>query len=149
MTAFRRLFAVPGLPPIPARWADEQLTVRTGVRVTSARPERVVATMPVDGNRQPYGRLHGGANAVLAETVGSIAAELNAGPGRQAYGRELSCTHHRPATAGVVTAVCTPVDVGDAASTFAIEITDERGRVTCTATLSCVVRRQRHAPPPE
>ena len=68
-----------------------------GIEITEWDPKRVVGTMPVAGNLQPYGLLHGGANATLAETIGSVAAALNAPDGRVALGLELSCTHHRAA----------------------------------------------------
>jgi uncharacterized protein (TIGR00369 family) len=96
--------------------------------------------MPVDGNRQPLGLLHGGANAALAETIGSVAAVLNAPDGRIAVGLELSCTHHRAAREGRVIGVCTPLHVGRSTSTFEIVITDEESRRTCTARLTCIVR---------
>jgi len=121
--------------------------VRVGLQVVEARPERVVGTMPVTGNRQPYGLFHGGANALLAETIGSIAAELNTEHGRVAFGRELSCTHHRSATDGIVTGVCTPLEVCRSSSTFEIVITDSEGRRTCTARLTCAVRRRPSAIP--
>ncbi|WP_278256103.1 hotdog fold thioesterase [Nocardioides convexus] len=75
-------------------------------------PERVVATMPVEGNTQPYGLLHGGASVVLAETLGSVAAALHAGPDRFAVGTDINATHHRSATSGVVTGVATPLHRG-------------------------------------
>jgi uncharacterized protein (TIGR00369 family) len=113
---------------------------RMGLEITELSPERIVATIPVAGNRQPYGLLHGGANAALAEAIGSVAAVLNAGPGRAAVGLELSCTHHRAARSGLVTGVCTPLHVGRTTSTFETVITDEDGRRTCTARLTCLVR---------
>ncbi|HEX3790040.1 MAG TPA: hotdog fold thioesterase [Pseudonocardiaceae bacterium] len=113
---------------------------KLGLKLLSAAPERVVGTVPVEGNRQPYGLLHGGANAALAEALGSVAAVLNAEPGRIAVGLELSCTHHRAARSGLVTGVCTPLHVGRSTSTFETVITDEDGRRTCTARLTCVVR---------
>nr|WP_168590266.1 hotdog fold thioesterase [Saccharopolyspora sp. ASAGF58] len=122
--------------------ADEQLTERMGIEIVEWDPDRVVATMPVAGNRQPYGLLHGGANAVLAETLGSIAAALHAGADRIAVGLELSCTHHRAATEGVVTGVATPVHRGRSTATFDIVITDEKDRRTCSARLTCVLRDQ-------
>jgi 1,4-dihydroxy-2-naphthoyl-CoA hydrolase len=125
---------------MPDQWADEQLNTRMGVEIVEASPERVVGTVPVKGNRQPYGLLHGGANAVLAETLGSTAAALNAGPDRAAVGLELSCTHHRAAVDGLVTGVCTPLHVGRSVSTFQIVITDQHGLRTCTARLTCVLR---------
>ena len=127
------------LPPVPAEWADEQLPARLGIRITDLDPNKLVGTMPVAGNRQPYGLLHGGASAVLAETLGSIAAALNARD-RAAVGIELSCTHHRAARDGLVTGVCTPLHVGRSTSTFEIVITDSEGRRTCTARLTCVLR---------
>lgn len=141
MFASRRPFQLDELPPIPAKWAGQQLSVKMGIKVLEARPERVVGTMPVTGNRQPHGLLHGGANAVLAETLGSIAAELNAEPARAVVGVELTCTHHRAATTGTVTGICVPLKVGRSLSTFEIVISDEQGRRTCTSRLTCVVRR--------
>lgn len=124
---------------VSQQWADEQLNTKIGVQIVEAKPERVVGTMPVAGNRQPYGLLHGGANAVLAETLGSIAAAMNAGAHRAAVGVELSCTHHRAATDGLITGVCTPLHVGRRMSTFEIRLTDARGRATCTARLTCML----------
>lgn len=117
-----------------------ELNVRLGVRFVEVRPDRIVATMPVEGNRQPFGLLHGGANAALAETLGSVAANLNAPPGRIAVGLELSCTHHRAARDGVVTGVCTPLHLGRGTSTFEIVLSDADDRRTCTARLTCVLR---------
>jgi 1,4-dihydroxy-2-naphthoyl-CoA hydrolase len=113
---------------------------RMGLEIIELSPQRIVATIPVEGNRQPYGLLHGGANAALAEAIGSVAAVLNAGPGKAAVGLELSCTHHRAARDGKVTGVCTPLHVGRTTSTFETVITDEDGRRTCTARLTCLVR---------
>lgn len=120
--------------------ADEQLANAIGILVTDWNPARTVATMPVRGNRQPYGLLHGGANAVLAETVGSTCAALNAGADRITLGLELSCTHHRGVRDGTITAVATPVHVGRSTVTVDIVLTDEAGRRTCTARLTCIVR---------
>ncbi|WP_156756310.1 hotdog fold thioesterase [Actinokineospora pegani] len=118
--------------------ADQLLADKLGIEVVDWTPARLVATMPVEGNLQPYGLLHGGANAVLAETVGSIAAALNAPEGKLVVGLELSCTHHRAARSGVVTAVCEPLHLGRSTSTFEIVITEESGKRTCTARLTCV-----------
>ena len=117
----------------------ELLADRMGIAVTDTDPNRLTATMPVAGNRQPYGLLHGGASAVLAETVGSMAAALHAGPDHIAVGIELNCSHHRSATQGLVTAVCTPLRVGRTVSSFEIVLRDERDRRICTARLTCAV----------
>lgn len=113
---------------------------RIGLTLVEAGKDRVVGTLPVDGNRQPYGLIHGGANASLAETLGSIAAAINAGPDRAVMGVELSCTHHRAAREGLVTGVCTPLHVGRTMSTFETVITDDQGRRTCTARLTCLIK---------
>jgi uncharacterized protein (TIGR00369 family) len=120
--------------------ADQQLNDKVGMKLLEATAERVVGTIPVEGNLQPYGLLHGGANAVLAEALGSTVAALNAGPGRAAMGLELSCTHHRAVRSGTVTGVATPLHVGRGTITAEIVLTDDEGRRTCTARLTCVVR---------
>ena len=119
---------------------DQQLNDKIGMEFVELSAERVVATIPVAGNLQPYGLLHGGANAVLAEAVGSMLAAANAGEGRIAVGLELSCTHHRAVRSGTVTGVATPAHVGRGTVTASIVLTDDKGRRTCTARLTCVVR---------
>lgn len=122
------------------RWADEQLTERMGIKIIESDPVRMVATMPVAGNRQPFGLLHGGASAVLAETLGSMAAAQWGLPDRVPLGVELSCSHHRAATEGEVTGVCTPLHRGRTVATFEIAISDEQDRRICTARLTCLLR---------
>ncbi|TDV42583.1 PaaI family thioesterase [Actinophytocola oryzae] len=132
---------IPGnLPGIRQDLVDQWLPNRMGIEITEWQPDRVVGTMPVAGNLQPYGLLHGGANATLAETLGSTAAALNAPDGKVAMGLELSCTHHRAALSGHVTGVATPIHTGRSTSTFEIVITDEAGKRTCTARLTCILR---------
>jgi 1,4-dihydroxy-2-naphthoyl-CoA hydrolase len=97
------------VPEIEVQYPDEQLAARMGIEITEWTKERVVGTMPVTGNRQPFGLLHGGANGVLAETLGSTAAAMHGWPERLPVGLELSCTHHRSALDGLVTGVCTPL----------------------------------------
>jgi uncharacterized protein (TIGR00369 family) len=127
------------LPALPPELTAEQLSEKLGIEVVSWDLERVVATMPVKGNRQPFGLLHGGASAALAETLGSMAAALHSMPERFPVGLELSCTHHRGVTEGLVTGVATPLHVGRTASTFQIVISDESGRRACTAQLTCIL----------
>ncbi len=116
------------------------LTGRMGIRIVSASRERVVGTMPVEGNTQPYGLLHGGASCVLAETLGSLGSALQAGPDRITVGIEINATHHRAAPSGQVTGVATLAHGGRTLSTFDVVITDEDGRRVCTARLSCLHR---------
>jgi 1,4-dihydroxy-2-naphthoyl-CoA hydrolase len=116
------------------------LADRMGIRIVEAVPGRIVATMPVEGNTQPFGLLNGGASAVLAETLGSIAGTLHAGPGHFVVGLDLNCTHHRAATSGTVTAVTTPLSEGRTVASYQTQITDDAGRLICTARLTCLVR---------
>ncbi|MGC5012842.1 PaaI family thioesterase [Streptosporangium sp. DT93] len=118
----------------------DTLVDRMGIEITEASPERVVGTMPVEGNIQPYGLLHGGASCVLAETLGSTGAAMHAGAGRIAVGVEISATHHRSATSGLVTGVATRVHGGRTLATYEIEIVDEQGRRVCSSRLTCMLR---------
>ena len=127
--------------------ADQQLNDKVGMKLLEATAERVVGTIPVEGNLQPYGLLHGGANAVLAETLGSTLSALHALPERLPVGLELTCTHHRAATEGLVTGVARPLHVGRSTSTTEIVITDAQGRRTCTAKLTCLHRDTRPSAP--
>ena len=128
----------------PPAWAPTDsispLDDKLGITITDYDPDRLVATMPVEGNQQPYGLLHGGATCALVETVGSWAAALAAGPDRQVVGIELNASYLRAATSGVVTAVCTPVRRGRTLATFLIEITDESGRPTATGRLTTLTK---------
>lgn len=116
------------------------LAERMGIELIEVGAQRTVARMPVEGNTQPYGLLHGGASAVLAETIGSVASAIHAGPGRVALGLELNCTHHRAQREGVVTGVATPAALTRNVASYDIRITDEAGKPVCTARLTCLLR---------
>jgi 1,4-dihydroxy-2-naphthoyl-CoA hydrolase len=116
------------------------LMERMGIEVLEASPERLVATMPVEGNTQPYGLLHGGASVVLAETLGSIGAGLHAGPGRIAVGLDINATHHRAARSGLVTGTATLLSAGRTLVSYDIVVTDDAGRRTCTSRITCLLR---------
>ena len=88
------------------------LMERMGIVFTEVGTERLVATMPVEGNTQPYGLLHGGASVVLAETLGSFGSVLHAGPQKVAVGIDINATHHREARSGVVTGTARPLHLG-------------------------------------
>jgi len=116
------------------------LMERMHIELVEAGAQRIVGRMPVEGNTQPYGLLHGGASAVLAETLGSYGAVLHAGAGRIAVGIDLNVTHHRAVTSGVVTGVATPVHLGSTVTTYEVVISDERDRRVATARLTCLLR---------
>src|SRR5436190_10658005 len=118
----------PGVAAGPGVDFPGALNERMGVTVIEASAERVVGTMPVEGNTQPYGLLHGGASAVLAETLGSVGSMLHGGPAKLAVGVDLNCTHHRGVRSGLVTGVATPVHRGRSTATYEIAITDEQDK---------------------
>jgi uncharacterized protein (TIGR00369 family) len=125
---------------LPALFSAGHLGTRMGVEIVEASAERVVGTMPVEGNTQPYGLLHGGASAVLAETLGSVGSMLHGGSSKIAVGVDLNCTHHRGARSGLVTGVATPLHRGRSTATYEIVISDDEGRRVCTARLTCLLR---------
>jgi 1,4-dihydroxy-2-naphthoyl-CoA hydrolase len=113
---------------------------RLGIVFTEAAAGRVVGTMPVSGNTQPYGLLHGGASVALAETLGSIGAMLAAGPGRAAVGIDINATHHRAVRSGLVTGVATQLQAGRTTACYEVVVTDESGRRVCTSRITCQLR---------
>jgi len=119
--------------------SKDTLVERMGIAIVEATAERVVGTMPVAGNTQPYGMLHGGASCVLAETLGSLGSALHAGPGRYTVGIEISATHHRPAQNGRVTGVATRLFGGRTVTTYEVIISDASGRRVCTSRLTCLL----------
>ncbi|MEV7679297.1 hotdog fold thioesterase [Streptomyces sp. NPDC088341] len=125
---------------LPALFSAGHLGSRMGVEIVEASAERVVGTMPVEGNTQPYGLLHGGASAVLAETLGSVGAMLHGRSSKIAVGVDLNCTHHRGVRGGTVTGVATAVHLGRTTTSYEIVITDEQDRRVCSARLTCLLR---------
>lgn len=119
------------------------LAAKMGIVFREMTAERMVATMPVAGNEQNAGLLHGGAHLVLAETLGSIGALLHTagrfGRVRPVVGIEISATHHRAVRSGVVTGTCTPVHLGGTLTTHEIVMTDEAGRRLSTAKITNMV----------
>jgi 1,4-dihydroxy-2-naphthoyl-CoA hydrolase len=111
-----------------------RLNEKMGVELVELSVERVVATMPVAGNTQPFGLLHGGAS------LGSLGSGLHAqGMGKMPVGVDINATHHRSATSGVVTGVATPVHLGRTTACYEVVITDERGKRVCTSRITCAL----------
>jgi len=125
-------------------WATQRgmgaLAEKMGIVFTEFAIERSVATMPVEGNTQPVGLLHGGAYVVLGESLGSMAANLHAGPGRLAVGVDINATHTRSATSGVVTGVCTPIHLGRSMAVHEIVVSDDQGRRCSTIRITNMIR---------
>jgi uncharacterized protein (TIGR00369 family) len=115
------------------------LNDKMGIELTEISAERVVGTMPVAGNTQPYGLLHGGASVVLAETLGSVGSAVHAAPDKLSVGIEINATHHRSATSGTVTGVATAIHLGRTTASYEVVITDERGKRVCTSRITCAL----------
>ncbi|WP_338039593.1 hotdog fold thioesterase [Nocardioides houyundeii] len=115
------------------------LNAKMGVELLEISAERLVATMPVEGNTQPYGLLHGGASVVLAETLGSMGAAVHAHPDRIPVGVDINATHHRSARSGTVTGVATAIHLGRTSAAYEIVISDEQGRRLCTSRITCAL----------
>jgi len=113
---------------------------RMEIEFLEASPERVVARMPVKGNTQPYGLLHGGASVVLAETLGSLGSAMHAGPDRVAVGLDINATHHRAVRSGFVTGTATALSLGNTLACYEVVITDEADRRVCTCRITCLIR---------
>jgi len=115
---------------------------RMGIELSEATADRVVGTMPVEGNTQPYGLLHGGASCVLAETLGSVGAVMHGQTVDRpfAVGVDINATHHKGARSGLVTGVATPVHRGRTMATYEVVITDDSGERVCTARITCLLR---------
>ncbi len=118
----------------------DSLMHRMGIEMVEASAERLVATMPVAGNTQPYGLLHGGASVVLAETLGSFGAALHAGPGKAVVGLDINATHHRAARSGIVTGIATPITLGRTLACYEVVVTDDGGKRICTSRITCLIR---------
>lgn len=110
-----------------------ELDEKMGVKILEQSVERVVATMPVEGNRQSFGLLHGGASLAVGEAVGSWAAVIHASTlGKTAVGVDVSATHHKSARNGTITITATPIHLGRTLTTHEVLITSDDGGRLCT-----------------
>lgn len=116
------------------------LAERMGIEFLEFTVERGVARMPVEGNTQPIGLMHGGAYVVLGESMGSMMANLHAGAGRLAVGVDINATHTRSATSGWVTGVCTPLHLGRSMAVHEIVVSDDQGRRCSTVRITNMIR---------
>ena len=120
------------LPPVP-------IHDRLGIQIVAATVDEVRGTIPVSGNEQPFGTLHGGASVVLAESLASIGSALHAGPDRGVVGIEVSASHHRAAREGLVSGRAVPLHLGRQLATWQVELRDHDGALTCTARVTCMI----------
>ncbi|MCW2288685.1 uncharacterized protein (TIGR00369 family) [Leucobacter luti] len=117
-----------------------ELDERLGIEFVRVSADHAVATMPVAGNRQITGSMHGGAYCTLAETLASLAACEHAGDGRTAVGLDISATHTGRTAAGRVTATCSAIRLGKTVAVYAVEIDDETGQRVSTARVTTILR---------
>ena len=130
----------PVLLEIIERTNGGELSVKMGVEFLELSATCSVARMPVEGNTQVLGLLHGGAHVVLAESLGSISSAIHAGPGRYAVGIEINATHSRSITSGWVTGTCTAISLGRNLATHEIVMTDDEGRRLSTVRMTNFLR---------
>ena len=133
-------------PELVARLVETgggQLAQKMGIQLLELGAECSVATMPVEGNRQVIGLLHGGAHVVLAESLGSLSSAVHAGPGRFAVGIEINATHSQSATEGLVTATCEALSLGRTLATHQITVRNDQGDRLSTVRMTNLLRDQR------
>lgn len=123
--------------PVPP---EKTLLGALGIQLTELTQQRVAGTMPVDARtHQPFGLLHGGASVALAETLASVAAQLNVGPDEMVVGLEINANHLRGVRSGTVTGVATPVHIGRRTQVWSIDIRDEAGKAVCLSRCTLAV----------
>lgn len=120
--------------------SEATMVAHLGIVYTRLGDDSLEAEMPVDARtHQPFGLLHGGASAALAETLGSMAGYLMTRDGQCVVGTELNATHHRAVSQGNVRGVCQPLHLGRQTQSWEIVVFDEQARRCCTCRLSTMV----------
>jgi uncharacterized protein (TIGR00369 family) len=111
-----------------------------GIVITDVTDNAVFATMPVDiRTKQPIGILHGGSSVFLAESIGSLAANIAVDDAHYCVGQEINANHLRSVTEGIVTAKATAFHLGRTSHVWSIEITDDKNRLICISRLTMAV----------
>ncbi len=115
-----------------------------GIRITAVEDDALYGTLPVDERtRQPFGFLHGGASVALAETLGSIAANLASEPGFVSMGLEISANHVKAVRAGLITGCARSVSIGRTIQGWDVNIVTEQRELVCASRLTVLVRETR------
>ena len=117
------------------------LDTKMGISFTHIAADKCLGNMPVAGNNQPFGILHGGANAVLAESLASIASLFLVSENQITVGLQVQMTHHAAAKSGLVTGTATLIHNGRSIATYAVEIVDETGKLTSSGQVICFLKR--------
>ena len=117
-----------------------ELDIKMGVKIIEESVQKVVATMPVEGNRQSFGLLHGGASLAVGEAVGSWAAVKHASTmGKSAVGVDVSATHHKGTREGIITITATPISLGRRMASHQVVIDNEAGERLCTLRITNLI----------
>lgn len=117
-----------------------ELDLKMGIKIIEESVDKVVATMPVEGNRQSFGLLHGGASLAVGEAVGSWAAVKHASTmGKSAVGVDVSATHHKGARDGLITITATPISLGRRMASHQVVIENEAGQRLCTLRITNLI----------
>lgn len=136
-------YAIPDQRELRGRFFAEDsfdLSLRLGILFVQLEAEESIAVMPVPGNTQPIGLMHGGAYCVLGESLGSLSAATHAGPDRMALGVDLNATHTGSASRGFVTGICRAIHLGRSMAVHEIIISDENGRRCSTVRITNAIR---------
>lgn len=119
-----------------------ELTRKLGIELLEISATKSVARMPVEGNRQVVGILHGGAHVVLGETLGSMSAAVHAGPGRYVVGIDINATHTKSVSSGWVTGTCTAISLGRTICVHEVVMTNDAGQRLSTVRITNLLRDQ-------
>ena len=119
-----------------------ELTRKLGIELLEISATKSVARMPVEGNRQVVGILHGGAHVVLGETLGSMSAAVHAGPGRYVVGIDINATHTKSVSSGWVTGTCTAISLGRTICVHEVVMTNDAGERLSTVRITNLLRDQ-------
>lgn len=141
MSEPKRIWRIEATPEQLSVRSRETLAEHLGIRVTEIGPDYLRATMPVNAHtHQPQGILHGGASVALAETVGSLAANLCVDIEKfVCVGQEINANHLRPVASGWVTGTARPFHIGSRSQVWGIEIRDEKDKLVCVSRLTMAV----------
>lgn len=122
-------------------WSKNTMVEHLGIRFTSIGADYLAATMPVnEKTKQPLGLLHGGANVVLAETLGSVAATLTVDRETQyCVGLEINANHLKPVREGTVKGIVTPIHLGKKNQVWEIKIYTQEGQLSCISRMTLAI----------
>ena len=131
----------PNLEMMNGKMNGGTIVEHLGIKITEVGDDYLTGTMPADARTfQPYGVVHGGANVVLAETLGSIAgAHVIDFATTKCLGQEVSASHLRSVSSGLVTGTARPIHLGRRSHIWEIRLEDDRGKLTCLSQLTLAI----------